>query len=245
MRRHKFASPSRRYWARSLNRLAACPGYRCLSPLRRISAVFEYGVLPECGRLRVGSGENVDHSGVIDSRAAWSGPVKRSAAAAAMASESTRTSIWRRGRAGGGCCRPCSARSPGTARGRGRRRRGRRRAPRPSRWWPSARARPAARRCRGRRRPAESRGAAHRTVKGEQDPGAVVDATGGDGVVVDGRLHGGQPAVTDRQGLAGVDEVDAVHRDRRRRQAHDADAEERCDHPQVGMASRSLTREPM
>ncbi len=51
-------------------------------------------------------------------------------------------------------------------------------------------------------------------------------------------------AVADRDRLAGVDEVDAVHRQRRRGQAHDADAQERRDDPEPGYASTSVASEP-
>lgn len=60
----------------------------------------------------------------------------------------------------------------------------------------------------------------------KEDPRAIVDEAGGDRIVVDGRLHGRQPSVADGHRLSGVDEVDSVQGHRRRRQSHDADAEE-------------------
>ena len=71
-------------------------------------------------------------------------------------------------------------------------------------------------------------------VGAEERPRAVVEEPHGDGVVEGRGSERGEGALGQGQLLAGVDEVDPVHR-QRGKQPHDADAEEGGDDPQLGV----------
>ena len=71
-------------------------------------------------------------------------------------------------------------------------------------------------------------------VGAEQGAGLVVVEAGGDGVVERRGPESGERAVADRDGLAGVDEVDPIH-GQGREVAHDAGAQEGGDDPDLGV----------
>ena len=216
-------------------------GHRCLPAVTGRAPFLSTASCPEGGRSRVGSGGDVGRAGehcfegglvgadeAVGGRAPW--PASRRGGRA-----------WRPGQAGGGCCTPWSARSPVAGRGRDRsvavdlvhpgRVDGRPAdLPGPQLVAVEVGGRP---RHRGEQRT--------EAVGAEQDAGAVVDEAGGDRVVVDGGFTAvsvRSPRSSTGPGLTKWTRSIGSGS----RQAHDADAEERRDHPQRRGCPRAARR---